>query len=335
MFKNRKTLYEELQRVRHAHVIAYFVGDRRGLETQMHPEVLDLFVDHLDRLPDKRKISLYLYAPGGITLTAWSIANLIRQYCSDFEVIVPAKAHSAATLLCLGANSILMTKQATLGPIDPSINTPLNPGVPGAPPQARVPVSVEAIRGFIDLVRDEGGIPSGEHMKDIITRLLDHVHPLVLGEVYRTRAQIRMLAERLLANQALPKEKVARIVDFLCSESGSHDYTINRREAKDDLGLNVEKPDDALYKLIKSIYDDFREETCLNEQFDPERVLQGQTEKHYDFRRGMVETVLGGSHVFVSEGTLRRVQVQVPGAVAPQPAVADARVFEGWRHYNV
>jgi hypothetical protein len=329
MFAQRTALYEELQEKRGSFVLTYFVGDRRGLEIQMHPEVLDQFVDHLDRLPDKRKISLYLYAPGGVTLTAWSIVNLIRQFSDSFEVIIPAKAHSAATLLCLGANKLVMTKQATLGPIDPSVNTPLNPAIPGAPMQARVPVSVEAIRGFLDLAMEEAKL-EGSDMKDVLCKLVDNVHPLVLGQVYRTRAQIRMLAERLLANQGLEPIKVARIVDFLCSESGSHDYTINRSEAK-ALGLNVEKPDDDLYKLIKKIYDDLRDETEMNKPFDPERMLQGQNEEKYEFRRGVVESIAGGCDVFMSEGVLRRVQVTVaPGVV--QPGINDARNFEGWRH---
>lgn len=332
MYEQRKELYKSLENSRDSHLLVYFVGDRRGLEVQMHPEVLDFFVDHLDRLPEKRRISLYLYAPGGVTLTAWSVANLIRQFCSDFEVIVPAKAHSAATLLCLGANKIVMTKQATLGPIDPSVNTPLNPGIPGAPPQARYPVSVEAIRGFIDFVRNEAKVDRGEDVAGILVKLLEHVHPLVLGQVFRTRAQIRMLAERLLAHQNLGPEKVRRIVDFLCSESGSHDYTINRKEAA-ELGLAIERPDDSLYSLIKGVYDDLRKEAQMDEPFDPERILEGENEKRYEFRRGMIESVLGGSHIFVSEGTLARVNVQVAQGVV-QAAINDTRYFEGWRHYS-
>lgn len=62
----------------------------------------------------------------------------LPQFCSEFEVIIPHKCHSTGTLIALGANKIVMTKQATLGPIDPSVNTPLNPHVEGAPPDARV-----------------------------------------------------------------------------------------------------------------------------------------------------------------------------------------------------
>jgi hypothetical protein len=201
MFDQRKALYEQLEKTRGSHVMVYIVGDRPGMETQMHPEVIDFFVQHLDTLPDKGKLTLYLYSRGGVTLAAWSIANLIRQFCKEFEVIVPAKAYSPATLLCLSANTIVMTKQATIGPIDPSVNTPLNPGIPGAPPSARVPVSVEAIRGFIELARHELSIVDNANLKDVLVRLTEYVHPLVLGEVFRTQSQIKMLARKLLSHQ--------------------------------------------------------------------------------------------------------------------------------------
>ena len=47
--------------------------------------------------------------------------NLIRNFCKYFEIIVPFNCHSAGTIISLGANRIVMTKQATLGPIDPSV----------------------------------------------------------------------------------------------------------------------------------------------------------------------------------------------------------------------
>ena len=42
-----------------------------------------------------------------------------------------------------------------------------------------------------------------------------------------------MMAEKLLQNQVTDPEKMKKIIDFLCSESGSHDYTINRREVQE------------------------------------------------------------------------------------------------------
>lgn len=333
MYKERIEKYKKLEEVRGSKVLVYVTGDRRGMEAQIHQEILDYLGDHLDILKVSDKISLLLYSRGGNTLAGWSIVHLIRQYCKEFEVIVPAKAHSTATIICLGADNILMTKQATLGPIDPSVNTPLNPQIPGGGPQAKVPVSVEAVRGFLELARDEVGITGQEQLSNTLLKLANAVHPLVLGEAYRARTQIKFLARRLLSRQVSDEGKIDKIIEFLCSESGSHDYTINRREARDDLGLKVDKPDDALYTLIKEIYTDIRDELQLTNPYNPMSLLGQNTDVDYDFTRGMLESIPGGSHQFKSEGKLLKRQVQIsPGVM--KDAVDDQRVFEGWRHYG-
>lgn len=330
MFAERIDLYRQLESQRHSKVIAYVTGDRPGLETQIHPEVLDHFVQHLDAIGVVPKITLFLYTCGGNTLAAWSIVNLLHQFADRLEVIVPAKARSAGTLICLGADTVVMTKQATLGPIDPSVNGPLNPQIAGAGPQARVPVSVEAINGYIEFARslcnDNGG-----SIAAALEQLSKQVHPLVLGNAYRSRAQIRMLAKRLVRKQLQDDEKIEAVLNFLCSESGSHDYTIFRREARNELGLNIEKPDDNGYGLIKQLYDDLAGELQLTTSYDPNVVLGQLPQSNYCFKRSLLESVGGGSHAFVSEGALSRQKVQIqPGLV--QEAIQDNRTFEGWRH---
>jgi hypothetical protein len=296
-------------------------------------EVYDLFVNHLDTFGPVKRVSLYLYTRGGDPLAAWSIVNLIRQFADDLEVIVPSKCHSAGTLMCLGANRIIMTKQATLGPIDPSVNSPLNPQIPGGAPDAKAAVSVEAINGFIEMAREQCGLRWFGSRKTIVELLAQKVHPLVLGQVYRAKTQIQMLARRLLEHQVKGRSKVEPIIGFLCSESGSHDYTIHRREARDRLGLTIEKPGDDLYALIKETYDDTETELSLTSPFDPNSLLGNQNAAPYQLRRCLIESTTGGSHYFVSEGQMLRQQIQ------PQPGVVkniiqDQRIFEGWKHDN-
>ena len=52
------------------------------------------------------------------------------------------------------------------------------------------------------------------------------------------------------------------IINFLCAESGSHDYTLNAREAS-ELGLKVELHDDDLYKAVRQLHLDFRSDLML------------------------------------------------------------------------
>lgn len=328
-YLERKALFQELERTLSTKVILYVTGDQKQWETQIHPEVLDYFVEHLDRIGKVPKISLVLYSRGGNTLAAWSLVNLIRQFCKYFEIIVPSKAQSAATLMCLGANNIYMTKQATLGPIDPSVNTPLNPHIPGAPDNITLPVNVEAIRGFIEMVKVDFGVTQKDDMALITKELMSYIHPLVLGEVYRARSQIKMLAGKLLSKQITDKKQIKKITSFLCSESGSHDYTINRTEALKELGLPISKPDDFLYNIINSIYKDFASELSLNKDYNPIDILGSSTQIQYSKKRALIESLDFGSHYFVTDGVLSRIQ---------QPigiAFNDNRVFEGWRYESI
>jgi hypothetical protein len=191
-----------------------------------------------------------------------------------------------------------------------------------------VPVSVEAITGFLELAKKED--PRGERSTDSVLQLAKDIHPLVLGEAFRARGQIRMLARKLLSRQLQDEQKIEKVLSFLCSESGSHDYTINRREARSELGLSVEKPDDHLYKVLKALYDDIASELELTNPYDPNVFIGSDATIEYRFRRALIESVGGGSHVFHSEGKLVRQIVQIRPNVT-QEAISDSRQFEGWR----
>ncbi len=328
MYKDRIKILRQIESRRNSRLILYVTGDRPGLETQIHQETYDFFVNILDEIGVVDRISLVLYTRGGNTLAAWSIVNLIRQFCNTFEVIIPNKAQSAGTLISIGANTIVMTKQATLGPVDPSINTPLNPGIEGAPPDAKVPVSVEAVNGFLELAKSNMDNPDANSMKDLIVQLSEKVHPLVLGQVYRSKAQIQMLSAKLLSKTGINDNKIKDIVSFLCSESGSHDYTIHRREAR-DLGLIIEKPDDTFYSEIKALYDDFSSELKLTERWDPLREFSNDDQITYINKRCLLESTNGKSYYFSTEGEMRRIQQ------GPQIQIQDNRIFEGWKYETI
>lgn len=224
-----------------------------------------------------------------------------------------------------------MSKQAALGPIDPSVNNPLNPQANVGGQTRQVPVSVEAVRGYLNAAREELGIKGEQGLSQVLISLAGYIHPLVLGEIFRSRAQIRLLAERLIKQQVTDPEKRKSIIDFLSADSGSHDYTINRREAA-DLGLNIEKPSTEFYAVLRKINQSFVGELKLLEPYTPQPVLGNapvNQSVQYKEVRGLVESTGGGCYAFISEGTLRR--IQVPGPAGLQEGIQDDRTFEGWK----
>ena len=343
MVNSRTSLLKSLEVSRNSRVILYVTSDRRHLEANIASDILPFFVNHLDIIGDVEKISLVLYTRGGETLSAWSLVNLIRNFCKDFEVIIPFHCHSAGTLICLGADRIIMTKQATLGPIDPSVNGPMNPIAVLNNQQLQVPVSVEFINGYLEMAKTELGISDEHALASILDNLSNKIHTMVLGQVQRTRTQIQMLAKKLLKYQAIDIQKQDDIVKFLCKESGSHDYTIYRREAQDELGLNIEKPDDALYAIIQSIYTEIKKDMELDIPFEPPILLAGSQNYPYLCKRAIIESISGGIDAFVSEGLLMKQIIPAPqmqGGISmgmipnmlPQTLIQDNRTFEGWRH---
>lgn len=213
MYQERIEWYKKLEKEYSSKVLVYITSDRNNIGAQIAPDVIDFFIGQLDKIGTCKKISLYLYTRGGDTAAAWNIVNLLRMYCDELQVIIPHKAHSAGTIISLGANEIIMTKQATLSPIDPSINTTLNPPIPNGMGNT-FPVSVEAVKGYLEFAKEELAIKDDVALSNILIKLSDYVHPLILGQVYRSRAQIQMLAEKLLQNQVTNKEITKKLSLF-------------------------------------------------------------------------------------------------------------------------
>lgn len=65
-----------------------------------------------------KKIALLIDSCGGQARAAYEIAALFRRHCGGFTAVVPRMAKSAATLLTLGADNIILGEYGELGPLD-------------------------------------------------------------------------------------------------------------------------------------------------------------------------------------------------------------------------
>lgn len=117
----RKDLIKKIQELREERlVISFFISFQS--KAPLGPEDANMIEEVLVNSDTSKGITLLLDAPGGDGLAAERIIQLCKKYSKkDFETIVPARAKSAATMVCLGSDRILMGATSELGPIDPQI----------------------------------------------------------------------------------------------------------------------------------------------------------------------------------------------------------------------
>lgn len=75
--------------------------------------------DVISSVGKNTKLLLIISSPGGDPHAAERIIKICREWSdASFETLVPDKAKSAATMICLGSDKIYMTQTSELGPID-------------------------------------------------------------------------------------------------------------------------------------------------------------------------------------------------------------------------
>ena len=270
----RLGIIDRLQTARKSHVISYVTSTRQGLEVPMAMDSIRIVFEHL-RLAEPKSwgnIDLFLYSNGGDGTVPWRLATLLREKAKKFSVLVPFRAFSAASLTALGADSVVMHPMGILGPTDPTVTNAFNPPDPTNPGKA-FGISVEDVTAYIALVREDAGIQHEEEVVSAFNKLADKVHPLALGNVKRSLSQSRLMAKKLLSlhmDGAKDEHKIMEIVDKLTSKSFYHGHPINRKEAKEEVGLEtLEFPSQKVEELMWELYVEYEREMRLEEPFQP------------------------------------------------------------------
>lgn len=265
----KKELIKKIQERRNSKVITYITSDRQGpVNARVAMDIIPIISKQLRQIGKVENIDLFLYSTGGDTMVPWRLVSMIREYCDKFSVLIPYKAHSAASMISLGADEIVMTDLSELSPIDPSTANIFNPADPQNP-QSKIPISVEDVMAYFDLAKNKFGIKNDEELAKIFNKFVEanpQIHPLALGNVNRTHNLIRILAKRLLKSHKTPmkEDEIDKIVDYFTEKLYSHQYFIGRKEAKDDLGLkNVVNADEQLTKLMTELYEAYQQEMGL------------------------------------------------------------------------
>lgn len=196
-------------------------------------------------------LSLFIKSDGGFGEASLRMVNLLRQYAGQLTALVPLECTSAATMLALGADRILMGPLAQLSAVDTSLTHDLSPIDRD---NDRVRVSQDELQRIVRLWQAQATKDSQNPYQS----LFGHIHPLVIGAVDRSSALSIRLCVEILCYHMKDSEKAREISEVLNSAYPSHTYPIMLREAR-QIGLNADALDEKVNALLLELNEVYSE----------------------------------------------------------------------------
>jgi Serine dehydrogenase proteinase len=208
-------------------------------------------------------IALLLDSPGGFAAVAFKLAKFLRHHCGGFTVVIPSFAKSAATLLALGANRIVLGEHAELGPLDAQ-ETDIEEGQQRSvlnTVQSLERLNAFALRSFdetVQLLLRRSGFKMKTVLPYAIRFVGNLMRPLMANvDVVRYAETSRILkstedyAIRLLKPRYSDFE-TAEIARKLVGTYSDHGFAIDKDELK-ELGLKFELASGRIADIIASV----------------------------------------------------------------------------------
>ena len=231
----RQALIRRIQEKLQTKLIVYTASPQHPVPGIMIHDV-PLFEDLLRSVAGSPRGCLMLNSPGGDANAAEKLLMMCRQrFTEEFDVIVPDYAKSAATMIALGSDKIMMGYLAELGPIDPQLQTSPIPGGEVIPARSFI--------DGLDMIRKK--VKDDQDPVQMYLPMLSQIRPEVLAICQRAIDDARAFAEKWLKQRMLRSDpKQAEIVAEMLSTGAaykSHGKVIDWNEAKNVLKLNIER----------------------------------------------------------------------------------------------
>jgi len=241
----RQGLIKEIETITATNLICY-VSPRRLIDRDDVIATVDL----LHNITPGSPIDLLLHSPGGDIDAAEKLITLIRRRAGDapVRVVIPDFAKSAATLIALGANTIVMSDSSELGVIDPQVELPDSNGH----------LQSLSAQSYLDAFRLHATNLKDDPDDPVARLMLSKMEPAVVRKLERMTTRSRSIAEALLQTAMVKQEDTAREIAKDLSNTKkwhSHGQMISH-EAALKVGLSVSylPPNDPLWLMYWSLF---------------------------------------------------------------------------------
>ena len=230
--------------------------------------------DEVQRLLTERgpfaSLTVVIDSPGGDVDCAYRIIRAIRESAREVEVLVPAWAKSAATLICIGADRILLGSAGEMGPLDMQVADPTGKQEFRSVLETFQRLTqirqhaLETLGEFTEYFRNEEGLdaPHCYERAEVpfaafVMALYQHADTSELGELGRYQASVEEYAARIMGRWGYPdyeEEDIDDIVKQLIWDYPTHGFVVDLHEAK-NLELRADRLDPGIERLCKELLD--------------------------------------------------------------------------------
>jgi hypothetical protein len=268
-YEKRIELYKKIAEIRERPLIAYVTSFRGNANATIASDVISHFLKQISEIPpDVENVDLLIISYGGDPTVAYRIVNLLRERFNKFGVLLPFTAYSAATLISLGADEIVMHPFANLGPVDPQLSYKNQ--------DKEIHFGSEDLRNFLDFVKCDVGISDQEQLMKSFELACKEVGAIPIGIAKRSSQLALSMGEKLLSLHMTDINKAKTIAETLNKSFYHHGYPLGPTEAK-KIGLHVINPDEDLKNLLHEVLISFEQEMQFDTPFNPlETVLDDE-----------------------------------------------------------
>ena len=231
----RQGLIKEIQEETGRKLLVYAMTSRASISD----EDIQPFCDLLAPLKGGENVDLILHSGGGSADAAEKILYMCRQTAAQFRVIVPELAKSAATLIALGSDEVIMGLASELGPIDAQVTGP-------GPGGARFQTSAQSFLDEFDRIKAEVAASDDGVLSPAYYPLLEGLNIGFMRMCRKLMKRSRNFAEKWLKKHMCDgdEKKAKKITADFCDVEKwvTHGEVIDADEAA-IIGVNVKKLD--------------------------------------------------------------------------------------------
>ncbi|MEM9066492.1 MAG: hypothetical protein AAGB51_13490 [Planctomycetota bacterium] len=214
------------------------------------------------------QIDLVIQTFGGDADAAFLLIRRLRSKFNDVGGIVPTRAKSAGTLLCLGVNELVLAEAAELGPLDAQVQEKTEGDAPEWQSALNRFKALEHLQKHmieclnlalftidrVPLKKSERVGHSVEFAARVTEPLMRQLRPERIGAAARSLEIGKEYAERLLIRYAKFEPNRARLVaERLVFGYPSHGFVLDVDELAGPLGLNARVADQVEQAVIDKL----------------------------------------------------------------------------------